>query len=114
MKLNLAASHDLYLNEDHHANKIFYQQATTPVAVLFATWGMGMAPVNYKVLMNVSAIVLGVVIASFGEIQFQLIGFLFQLGGIVFEAGGTATRSRASPISLFSPHVTDERIGRVV
>lgn len=47
---------------------------------------MGMAPVNYKVLMNVSVIVLGIVIASFGEIKFVLVGFLFQLGGIVFEA----------------------------
>lgn len=47
---------------------------------------MGMAPVNLKVLMNVSVIVLGVVIASFGEIKFVLVGFLFQLGGIVFEA----------------------------
>lgn len=47
---------------------------------------MGMAPVNLKVLMNVSIIVLGVIIASFGEIRFVFIGFLFQLGGIVFEA----------------------------
>ncbi|KAJ5539794.1 sugar phosphate/phosphate translocator [Penicillium tannophilum] len=61
-------------------------KATTPVAVLLATWGMGMAPVNYKTLMNVSIIVVGVVIASFGEIKFVMIGFLFQLGGIVFEA----------------------------
>jgi hypothetical protein len=61
-------------------------QATTPVAVLFATWGLGMAPVNLKVLLNVSAIVIGVIIASFGEIKFVLIGFLFQIGGIIFEA----------------------------
>lgn len=47
---------------------------------------MGMAPVNYKTLMNVSIIVIGVVIASFGEIKFVMVGFLFQLGGIVFEA----------------------------
>lgn len=45
-----------------------------------------MAPVNLKVLLNVSAIVVGVIIASFGEIKFVLIGFLFQIGGIVFEA----------------------------
>ncbi|KAJ5174643.1 sugar phosphate/phosphate translocator [Penicillium canariense] len=61
-------------------------KATTPVAVLLATWGMGMAPVNYKTLANVSIIVVGVIIASFGEIKFVLVGFLFQLGGIVFEA----------------------------
>ena len=34
----------------------------------------------------VSIIVVGVMIASFGEIKFRLIGFLFQLGGVVFEA----------------------------
>ena len=37
-------------------------------------------------LAKVSLIVIGVVIASFGEIEFVLIGFMFQLGGIVFEA----------------------------
>ncbi|PKY08540.1 UDP-galf transporter [Aspergillus campestris IBT 28561] len=61
-------------------------KATTPVAVLLATWGMGMAPVNLKVLMNVGLIVVGVVIASFGEIKFVFVGFLFQIGGIIFEA----------------------------
>jgi hypothetical protein len=61
-------------------------QATTPVAVLFATWGLGMAPVNLRVLLNVSIIVVGVVIASFGEIKFVFIGFVFQIGGIIFEA----------------------------
>lgn len=33
-----------------------------------------------------SFIVIGIIIASFGEIKFVLIGFLYQLGGIVFEA----------------------------
>ena len=47
---------------------------------------MGIAPVNLKVLGNVSFIVLGVVIASFGELQFVMVGFLFQVAGIVFEA----------------------------
>lgn len=45
-----------------------------------------MAPVNLKVLLNVSIIVIGIIIASFGEIKFVFIGFLYQLGGIVFEA----------------------------
>lgn len=61
-------------------------QATTPVAVLLATWALGVAPANVKTLGNVSFIVIGVVIASFGEIQFVLTGFLFQVGGITFEA----------------------------
>lgn len=47
---------------------------------------MGMAPPNMKVLFNVSFIVIGVIIASFGEIHFVLVGFLFQVGGIMFEA----------------------------
>lgn len=41
---------------------------------------------DMRVLFNVSFIVIGVVIASIGEIKFVLIGFLFQLGGILFEA----------------------------
>ncbi|KAH9880973.1 hypothetical protein J1614_001466 [Plenodomus biglobosus] len=61
-------------------------KATTPVAVLLATWGLGVSPVNLKTLGNVSFIVIGVVIASLGEIKFVMIGFLFQVAGIVFEA----------------------------
>lgn len=61
-------------------------KATTPVAVLLATWAMGVAPPSMKTLGNVSFIVVGVMIASFGEIKFVLTGFLLQLGGIVFEA----------------------------
>ncbi|PNS17497.1 hypothetical protein CAC42_8040 [Sphaceloma murrayae] len=61
-------------------------KATTPVAVLLATWTMGLAPPNMKTLGNVSFIVLGVIIASVGEIKFVLIGFLFQIAGIIFEA----------------------------
>lgn len=37
-------------------------------------------------LANVSAIVVGVIIASFGEIKFVMFGFLIQLAGIFFEA----------------------------
>lgn len=56
------------------------------MAVLFATWGMGLKSPDMRVLFNVSFIVLGVVIASFGEIRFVWIGFIYQAGGIVFEA----------------------------
>ncbi|KAI1632630.1 TPT-domain-containing protein [Biscogniauxia mediterranea] len=61
-------------------------KATTPVAVLLSSWAMGLAPPNMKQLMNVSAIVVGVMIASFGEIKFVWIGFFYQLGGLLFEA----------------------------
>lgn len=47
---------------------------------------MGAEKADMRVLFNVSFIVIGVIIASIGEIQFVLIGFIFQLGGIVFEA----------------------------
>jgi len=47
---------------------------------------MGVHKADLNVLLNVSFIVIGVIIASIGEIKFVLIGVLFQLGGIVFEA----------------------------
>jgi hypothetical protein len=61
-------------------------KATTPVAVLLASWGLGVAQPNMKVLANVLVIVFGVVLASLGEIKFVWIGFFYQLGGIIFEA----------------------------
>ena len=33
-----------------------------------------------------SFIVIGVIVASFGEIQFNTVGFFYQVGGILFEA----------------------------
>ncbi|KAH0359201.1 DUF250 domain membrane protein, partial [Aureobasidium melanogenum] len=61
-------------------------KATTPVAVLITSWVMGLSPPNLKTLGNVSFIVIGVIIASFGEIQFVMLGFLLQVAGIIFEA----------------------------
>ncbi|ESZ98824.1 DUF250 domain membrane protein [Sclerotinia borealis F-4128] len=61
-------------------------KATTPVAVLITSWVLGVAEPNMKTLFNVSFIVIGVIIASFGEIDFVVIGVLFQIGGIIFEA----------------------------
>ena len=57
-----------------------------PLATLIASWSLGVSEFSLKTLGNISLIVVGVVIASFGEIKFVLIGFLFQCGGIVFEA----------------------------
>lgn len=57
-----------------------------PVAVLLTSWALVVAPVNFKQLGNVSFIVIGVIIASIGEIKFDLTGFLWQAGGISFEA----------------------------
>lgn len=61
-------------------------KATTPVAVLIAGWTLGVSQPNLRQFLNVSAIVVGVVIASIGEINFVLVGVLFQIGGVIFEA----------------------------
>jgi len=41
---------------------------------------------NVRVLANVAVIVIGVMVASYGEIAFNLTGFVFQTAGIIFEA----------------------------
>jgi drug/metabolite transporter (DMT)-like permease len=61
-------------------------KATTPVAVLISGWVLGVNKPNLKQFLNVSAIVVGVIIASFGEIHFVLVGVLYQIGGVIFEA----------------------------
>lgn len=61
-------------------------KATMPVAVLITSWVLLVAPINLKQLGNVSFIVIGVIIASVGEIKFDLTGFMWQAGGISFEA----------------------------
>lgn len=57
-----------------------------PVAVLITTWVMQIEPINLRTLGNVSVIVVGIVIASYGEIAFVFVGFVFQAFGIIFES----------------------------
>ena len=57
----------------------------TPVVVLFCTWVFGLDKPSLKKFLNVSAIGVGVMLATTGEINFVMIGFLFQLAGLVFE-----------------------------
>ncbi len=47
---------------------------------------MGVTQPSLGVLFNVSFIVIGVILASLGEITFVLAGFVYQCGGIIFEA----------------------------
>jgi len=61
-------------------------KATNPVVVLLITWGLGFKPFDGKTLANVSIIVLGVIIASYGEIRFVLAGFICQALATGFEA----------------------------
>ncbi|KFY39246.1 hypothetical protein V495_06060 [Pseudogymnoascus sp. VKM F-4514 (FW-929)] len=83
-------------------------KATTPVAVLVTGWFFGVQKPNMRVLFNVSFIVIGVVLASFGEIKFVMIGFLFQCGGIMFEAVRLVMVQRLlnSPDSKMDPLVS--------
>jgi hypothetical protein len=53
---------------------------------LLITWGLGIKPFNGKTLANVSVIVVGVIIASYGEIRFVLTGFICQALATGFEA----------------------------
>ncbi|KAI4162688.1 MAG: hypothetical protein LQ342_003734 [Letrouitia transgressa] len=61
-------------------------KGTAPVAVLLASWSLRLDKPSTAVFLNMLFIVLGIVIASMGEIRFMLNGFLYQMGGIVFEA----------------------------
>ncbi|KAF6819153.1 duf250 domain membrane protein [Colletotrichum sojae] len=61
-------------------------KAGAPVAVLFVSWIWGVTEPSMKTFYNILLIVAGVALASFGEIEFSWIGFIFQMGGILFEA----------------------------
>lgn len=51
-------------------------KATNAVVTLLATWAFGISQANLRTLGNVFLIVVGVAIASFGEIKFDMFGFL--------------------------------------
>ncbi|KAK6525554.1 hypothetical protein TWF281_010616 [Arthrobotrys megalospora] len=82
--LSLICSNQAYL----YLSVSFIQmlKATTPVAVLLAGWALGKDRPTSKTFGNVSIIVLGVIIASYGEIKFVMVGFIFQALGVAFEA----------------------------
>lgn len=61
-------------------------QAFTPVAVLIAGWALKIEKPDYSKLAKVALIVIGIALASFGEIDFVMAGFLYQCAGIFFEA----------------------------
>ncbi|KAH8689377.1 triose-phosphate transporter family-domain-containing protein [Talaromyces proteolyticus] len=71
-----------------HLSVSFVQmlKATNSVATLLATWVLGVAPVRIDVLAKVSIIVIGVIVASIGEINFSLIGFIYQFSATIFES----------------------------
>jgi hypothetical protein len=54
--------------------------------VLLIGWVFKTETVNKVVFFNVFIIVVGVMIACYGEIQFVLVGFIFQALGVIAEA----------------------------
>jgi drug/metabolite transporter (DMT)-like permease len=81
---SLVFSNMVYL----YLNVAFIQmlKSAAPVAVLFTSWIWRVEEPSKRKFFNVMVIVLGVGLASLGEIQFSWVGFMFQVGGIVFEA----------------------------
>ncbi|RFN49535.1 hypothetical protein FIE12Z_6231 [Fusarium flagelliforme] len=61
-------------------------KSTGPVFTLIASWVWGVAQPDSKTFGNVMIIVVGVAIASFGEIEFSMAGFIFQMCGTIAEA----------------------------
>ncbi|KAH7033370.1 triose-phosphate transporter family-domain-containing protein [Microdochium trichocladiopsis] len=61
-------------------------KAAAPAVVLFVGWIWGVESPTPKTILNIAGIIVGVIVASAGEIHFSWTGFLYQLGGLVFES----------------------------
>jgi len=61
-------------------------KAFNPVAILLISWGARLQDPNKKLGVIVLMISLGVALASKGELQFDLVGFLIQAAAVAFEA----------------------------
>lgn len=61
-------------------------KAAAPASVLLVGYAFGTDSWHAGTFGNVCVIVFGVILASYGEIAFSLIGFLYQLGGLIFES----------------------------
>lgn len=81
---SLVCSNQVYL----YLSVAFIQmlKASAPAVVLIVSWIFGVANPKLKVLFNVLIVVFGVALASFGEVKFSWIGFLYQAGGVFSEA----------------------------
>lgn len=61
-------------------------KTTAPAVMLFVAWAAGTANPTFATILNIFWVIGGVMLASSGEIQFSLVGFLYQMGGIVSES----------------------------
>ncbi|KAL9601536.1 MAG: hypothetical protein Q9219_002488 [cf. Caloplaca sp. 3 TL-2023] len=57
-----------------------------PIAVFLALCSLRLATPTLRITCNLLVIILGIILASLGEIKFHIMGFMFQMGGIVTEA----------------------------
>jgi hypothetical protein len=60
-------------------------KATTPFVVLILSYFAGLQQLTSVLVVNVVGVVGGVIVASYGEINFVFSGFLFQIIGIIVE-----------------------------
>lgn len=81
---SLVCSNVVYL----HLSVAFIQmlKAAAPASVLLVGYAFGTDTWHAGTFGNVGVIVFGVMLASYGELAFSLIGFLYQLGGLIFES----------------------------
>jgi len=81
---SLILSNKAYL----HLSVPFIQmlKAFNPVAILLISWTFRIQDPNRKLFMIVSLISCGVALASYGEVKFDLVGFVTQALAVAFEA----------------------------
>lgn len=61
-------------------------QITVPVAVFVLGVAVGLEVMSCKMLLIMSLISFGVLVASYGEININWVGVVYQMGGVVGEA----------------------------
>ncbi|KAL8942640.1 MAG: hypothetical protein Q9216_001553 [Gyalolechia sp. 2 TL-2023] len=59
---------------------------TAPIAVFLALCSLRLSTFTFRTTCNLLVIACGIILASVGEIKFQVNGFMYQMGAIVFEA----------------------------
>lgn len=62
------------------------RQGTAPIAVFLALCSLRLSTLTIRTTCTLLVIAFGIILASLGEIKFQINGFMYQMGAIVFEA----------------------------
>ena len=75
-------------------------KALMPVAVFGVGCGLGTESYNHNTMLNMVIVTIGVAIASYGEINFVVLGVLLQLAAVLTES------SRLTLVRLITPTIT--------